>query len=469
MLGIDIALQHLDEALQINGDLTTLSIDFLNLQSAHISLKEASKPSLPASAESRQKCISTPATKSGRGAFSIIDRSEHLLKTVCESVLSVKATLLARNDQKEIYEYAGGSVEGVFSNHCSTPSDDHFHKKSFRDMQIDARLSEKFDVYGKPAMIAYFPSIIVNFVHSIGVGSIAGSVTISVTVIDLTKVSFKKIIGATGRILQEPPPRLVTNRAALTRDRIPFIPEDTSNQILECPTVPRLTFKNSPARISRYEDRRTEEHYEESSIGSLTLLDGRINYLNYDSDDSVSIDGFFEAINAKRNKNDDENEIENENENENVNENENENYIPLKNKMIVPTQKNQKSRDSDINITKNINMKSKTAYTRNSVRPPGKESTMKPEKEWDSAPMGRVDYSKKKFTKISNNVENENEKNRKERGIKGSKINVKKSSLSSSSYSLSVDDIDKDLQHASSQIFNDFKCSIKVTDSTSDF
>ena len=476
MLGIDIALQHLDEALEINGNLTTLSIDFLNLQTAHISLKEASKPSLPASAESRQKCISTLATKSGRGAFSIIDRSEHFLKTVCESVLSVDAILLARNDQKEIYEYAGGAVEGFFFNHCSAPSDDHLHKKSFRDMKVDARLSEKFEVYGKPAIIAYFPSIIVNFVHSVGVGSIAGSVTISITVIDLAKVSFKKIIGATGRIIQEPPSKLMINRAALIRDRVPFIAiKDTSDQKLECPTVPRLTFKNTPSRTSRYESKRTEKLHEESSIDSLSLLDGKINYLNYDSDDSVSIDGFFEAINAKRNQSQSKDENENENEDDNCDENENKNDnesdIPLKNKKIIPTQKIRKNYDSDIK-TKNMKVESKPAYTKNSVRAPGKENTMKPYKDWDSAPMGRVDYSKKIVTKVSNSVdnenENENEKNQKKHSIKGSKTNVRKSSLTSS-YSLSVDDIDKELQHASSQIFNNFKCSIKVTDSFIDF
>ena len=140
MLGIDITLEQLDSTLEDNIDLTTLSIDLLNLQTIHISTKDVPKNSLPASTGSRQTYISTQKTKSGRGAFAIIDESDSFLKVIRESVLSVKATLLARKVQEDLYEYARGSAEERFFNQCSIPSDDHLFKDSYLKMKAYSKL-----------------------------------------------------------------------------------------------------------------------------------------------------------------------------------------------------------------------------------------------------------------------------------------------------------------------------------------
>jgi len=51
--------------------------------------------------------------------------------------------------------------------------------------------------------MAFHPSLTVELVHSIGVGSRAGSVVFSIAIIDISKVSEFKKIGATGRIIPD--------------------------------------------------------------------------------------------------------------------------------------------------------------------------------------------------------------------------------------------------------------------------
>ena len=477
MLGIDITLQHLDEALESNSDLITLSIDFLNLQTAHISLKGVPKTSLPASVASKQKCISTPVTKSGRGTFAIVDGSEHLLNIIRKSVLSVQATLLAKEDQNDLYEHARGSVEELFFNQCSTSSDDHFCKSRSQDSQTNSRLFEKIDVYGKPSIIAHFPSITVNFVHSVGVGSIAGSVTISITILDLAKVSFTKIIGATGRILQEPP-RLTTNRP-ISKDNMSFIVKDTLNQKLTSPTTSLMTSQIASNRTSRYEMKNISKPLD-SSLDSLSLLAGNLGYSNYDSDDSVSIDGFFDAINAKRNENTNENKDtldgrENADDSAMFNtfdssppSSSSSSYSPSRNDKRIPIMKNTsslkyvKSFQGPMKM-KIVDINNKSSYAKKGARVPDKAMTVKQNKEWDSSPINFIDYSKKRESKLSNS--SEKRKIERKHSVEVMKKNMQTCSTTSSSCSLAVDDIDKHLELASMQIFNTFKCSVIVSPS----
>lgn len=494
MLGIDITLKQLDSTLEDNIDLTTLSIDLLNLQTIHISTKDVPKNSLPASTGSRQTYISTQKTKSGRGAFAIIDESDSFLKVIRESVLSVKATLLARKVQEDLYEYARGSAEERFLNQCSTPSDDHLFKDSYLKMKAYSKLHEKIDVYGRPAIIAHFPSVTVNLVHSVGVGSCAGSATISITVIDLVKASFSKTIGATGRIIQERP-ILAVNRA-MSKDIKPFNVEDFLHQKLNSATVPRITTQNASDRVSRYKISSAEPL--DSSLDSLSLLAGKTGKLNYDSDDSVSMDGFFEAIDAKRNKNTNENQDKCECEeiinssglnvlNSSYTSNRIDKKIPVMkntssfkhaNSDETPTEKKTVSNQNIRKIirnsgtTKNVDLthNSKSSYTKNSggvgVTVPSKKKTMKPDKEWDSAPMGRIDYSVKTVKKPLKS--SENTKIQRNNNTKMKNVDMKLCPTSSTTTLFSnmpVDDIDKDLEKASNQIFNSFKSSVKVTNS----
>jgi hypothetical protein len=494
MLGIDITLERLDLALEDNNDLTTLSIDLLNLQTIHISTKDAPKNSLPAPTGSRQTYLSTQKTKSGRGAFAIIDRSDSFLKVIRESILSVKAALLAKKVQKDLYEYARGSVEERFFNQCSTPSDDHLFKDSYLKMKAYSKLFEKIDVYGRPAIVAHFPSVTVNLVHSVGVGSSAGSVTISITIIDLVKASFTKTIGATGRIIQERP-ELAVNRA-MSKDIKPFNVEDFLHQKLNSATVPRITSQNASDRVSRYQIRGAAEP-SDSSLDSLSLLAGKTGKLNYDSDDSVSMDGFFEAIDAKRNKNvneskDEYNDCGGMNDSSGL-DNLNSSYTSNRIDKRIPIMKNTssfkhatsvethigKKAVSNRNIrqiihnsgiTKNVDLtrNRKSSYAKNSggVAVPGKKKTMKPDKEWDSAPMGRIDYSIKTVKKPLKS--SENSKIQRNNYMKMQNVDNKLCPTSSTTTVFSnmpVDDIDKNLEKASNQIFNSFKSSVKVTNS----
>lgn len=499
MLGIDITLEQLDSTLEDNIDLTTLSIDLLNLQTIHISTKDVPKNSLPASTGSRQTYISTQKTKSGRGAFAIIDGSVSFLKVIRESVFSVKATLLAKKVQEDLFEYARGSVEERFFNQCSTPSDDHLFKDSYLKMKAFSKLFVKIDVYGRPAIVAHFPSVTVNLVHSVGVGSSAGSVTISITIIDLVKASFSKTIGATGRIIQERS-ELTVNRA-LSKDINPFIIEDFLHQKLNSATVPRITTQNASDRVSKYKINSSAEPLD-SSFDSLSFSAGKTGKLKYDSDDSVSMDGFFEAIDAKRNKNVNESngkyneceEITDLSGLDNLNSSTASNRIDKR--ISTSIMKNtssfkhansvethiEKKTVSNQNVRKIIHdsgnakyndlaTNSKSSYTKNSgsvrVTVPGKKKTMKPDKEWDSAPMGRIDYSIKTVKKPIKSSENAKIQRNNNTKIKNVDMKLNPTSSTTTLFSnMPVDDIDKDLQKASNQIFNSFKSSVKVTDST---
>jgi hypothetical protein len=496
MLGIDITLEQFDVTLESNIDLTTLSIDLLNLQTIHISTKEVPENSMPASTGSRQTFISTQKTKSGRGAFAIIDGSDSFWKVVRESVLSVKASLLAKKVQEDLYEYARGSVEERFFNQCSTPSDDHLFKDSYLKMKAYSKLYEKIDVYGKPAIVAHFPSVTVNLVHSVGVGSSAGSVTISITIIDLAKASFTKTIGATGRIIQERP-ILVINRA-MSKDIKPFKVEDFLHQKLKSNTVPRMTTQNALERVSRHKINSSAEPLD-SSFDSLSLLAGKTGKLNYDSDDSVSMDGFFEAIDAKRNRNVNEskdkyNDCGGMNDSSGLsilNSSSMSNSIDkrvtimnntssfkhpnsvethIERKTVSNQDKRKISHNSGTSKNIDLTPNSKSSHTKNSASVgviSGKKKTVKPDKEWDSAPMGRIDYSIKSVTKPLKS--SENRKIQRNNSVKIRTVDKKLCPTSSTTTflpNMPVDDIDKDLEKASNQIFNSFKCSVKVTNST---
>ena len=498
MLGIDITLEQLDVTPKSNIDVTTLSIDLLNLQAINISAKEVPKNWLPASTGSRQTFISTQTTKSGRGAFAIIDGSKKFLKVVCESVISVKAILLARKVQEDPFEYARGSVDERFFNQCSTPSDDHLFKDSYLKMKAYSKLFEKIDVYGRPAIVAHFPSVTVNLVHSVGVGSNAGSVTISITIIDLAKASFTKTIGATGRIIQERPKSAVDR--AISGDMKPFNVEDFRHQKLNSTTASRVTSQNASDRVSGYKIKKAAEP-SDFSLDSLSLLLGKAGKLNYDSDDSVSMDGFFEAINAKRNKSTNENE-DNINECEEINEsnginlfnsysasNRIDNRISIMKNTSSFKQANfieahtEKKTVSNQNVRKifqnsgnakntDLNFNRKSSFSKNSGsgggRVPGERKSVKPDKEWDSTPMGRTDYSMKPVTKPL--ISSENTKIQRENSMKVRNIDMKLCPRSTSTRTTLLsnmpgDNIDKDLEKASNQIFNSFKSSVKVTNS----
>ena len=200
------------------------------------------------------------------------------MKDIYDSTASVKISVLGGSNGSPLSEYASGILENIHLR-------DHT-RKDIVDSVSDKILSQKVDVYGGTAIIAFYPEIIVDLIHSVGVGSSAGTVTISITIIDISKASKSKVIGATGRIVQDLNSTMVKEKkhaennegysfdmeGFLNQKKTPEIlveensSEDDSEILSECPTITPIVDK-----------------YELS-----------------DSEESVSIDNFLISLREKR-------------------------------------------------------------------------------------------------------------------------------------------------------------------------
>ena len=206
MLAIDITLRAIDTVASVADNVSALGIDFSGLQTLYISLKNPESTSTLSSSNSHKRNLdSLTSINTGRGSFAIIGESAQIMKDIYESSVSVKISVLGESNGSPLSEYASGTLENIpLNDHTKEKTLDHRGlREDIVDIFSDKILSQKMDVFGGAAIVAFYPEIVVELIHSVGVGSSAGAVTISITMIDTSKVSKSKIIGATGRIVQD--------------------------------------------------------------------------------------------------------------------------------------------------------------------------------------------------------------------------------------------------------------------------
>jgi hypothetical protein len=119
MLGIDITLQKIETA-SFPDETAILAIELMNLQATYISIKTPTTSSNPnpnpnSSKISEQSPLSNK--NYGKGSFSIIEHSDSLLKSILESVVTLKVSILGKDNEKP-YEFASGLLENLSLKEC---------------------------------------------------------------------------------------------------------------------------------------------------------------------------------------------------------------------------------------------------------------------------------------------------------------------------------------------------------------
>jgi hypothetical protein len=191
LLGVDITLQAIDTVFDDSLSSTALAIDFMNLQTAYISLDNINlcTSNLPLNSTSSD-------TNFGRGNFAILDANDDIIDSFMDfKMITLKVSLICHCKESSVSEYSNGvlddskRIQSIHNDITASTSNEIFQQKT--------------KVFGETAIIAFHPSLTVELVHSIGVGSRAGSVVFSIAIIDISKVSEFKKIGATGRIIPD--------------------------------------------------------------------------------------------------------------------------------------------------------------------------------------------------------------------------------------------------------------------------
>ena len=290
MLAIDITLRSIDTVPFIAENISALGIDFAGLQTAYISIRNADFNSASSSSSSSLKRdrITLTSINFGRGSFAIIKESGNIIAAIFESTISVAVTAVGRNDESHLSEYAFGTAQNIsVKNHTKEKILDPAPGDDIIDLVGDKILSQKIGVFGGAAIVAFYPEIMVELIHSVGVGSSAGRITFSISIIDITKVSKSKIIGATGRIVQN----LTTMN---DKDE-----HDSKNDERNSFDIQRFLNqkKNSQSLTEEYS---FEEASENSSVCPpiVAVIDEKLE--SSDSEDSVSINNFLASLDKKK-------------------------------------------------------------------------------------------------------------------------------------------------------------------------
>jgi hypothetical protein len=319
MLGIDITLLSLESIPSRDQNVCTLAIEFLDLQPVYITVNNKPSCVRSSSSSSGRKNPSISQANFGKGSFSIIEGTEELLDRL-KSPVHVKVSLLTKNDQLLLYEYGCGKIENLsFSSESSTENNSQpLNSGTNAVNEYEEIFQQKLKVFGEASIVAFCPSAQFDLVHSFGVSSSAGSATIAIAIIDLMKATSSRTIGATGRIIHDVP-----NDAEVRPIGIPFDVKGFLNQadrgVVPIP-VPapllgdgiRNLVKRSPCETS-FDF--SVEGYLDASMDSTIALALRVQYQGqgqdevkdedhgdseYNSDDSVSIDDFFDKIHRKK-------------------------------------------------------------------------------------------------------------------------------------------------------------------------
>ena len=317
MLGIDITLLSLESIQSRDQNVCTLAIEFLDLQPVYITVNVKSNCVPSSSSSSGRKTQSIPPANFGKGSFCIIEGTEEFLDRLKYPV-SVKVSLLAKNDQLLLYEYGNGKVENLaLSSESSTKV--NLQRLSLGTAAVNESeeiFQQKLKVFGEAGIVAFYPSVHINLVHSFGISSSAGSATIAIAIIDLKRASSSRHISATGRIVHDVPKDVEE-----TPIGIPFDIEGFLNQAdrgaapvpIPSPLIGdggRDLVKRAPSESAFYS---YEDDYLLDSIGSTIAFQGQgegegqglvededDDDSEYNSDDSVSIDDFFDRIRRKQ-------------------------------------------------------------------------------------------------------------------------------------------------------------------------
>jgi hypothetical protein len=319
MLGIDITLLSLESIPSRDQNGCTLAIEFLDLQPVYITVNNKRSCVRSSSSSSDRKNPSISQANFGKGSFCILEGTEELLDQL-KSPVYVKVSLLTKNDQLLLYEYGCGKIENLsLSSESSTENNSQpLNPGTNAVNEYEEIFQQKLKVFGKASIVAFCPSVQIDLVHSFGVSSSAGSATIAIAIIDLMKATSGRTIGATGRIIHD-----VTNDAEVRPIGIPFDVKGFLNQadrgVVPIPVpVPLLgdgirnLAKRTPCETS-FDF--SVEGYLEASMDTTIALALRVQYQGrgqdelkdedhgdseYNSDDSVSIDDFFDKIHRKK-------------------------------------------------------------------------------------------------------------------------------------------------------------------------
>lgn len=232
MLGIDITLRQLetDHLYDQPSDLrlSTVAVEFLDLQVAYISINNPTAAHTPPSSEHS----SAQNVLFGRGSFAIIEHSAHVIKSIIESTASLTVSLLDRSGEFPLSEYATGTVRNISLRECSgncaersgntnysgkhrdeassgkkkesdnskayvynTNNSSSCNKENTKNInedninnldecpdsvninhidENDILFEQKIKVFGASSILVFYPEIKVDLVHSVGVGSRAG-------------------------------------------------------------------------------------------------------------------------------------------------------------------------------------------------------------------------------------------------------------------------------------------------------
>ena len=319
MLGIDITLLSLESIQSRDQNVCTLAIEFLDLQPVYITVNVKSNCVPSSSSSSGRKTQLIPPVNFGKGSFCIIEGTEEFLDRLKYPV-SVKVSLLAKNDQLLLYEYGNGKIENLaLSSESSTEV--NLQRLSLGTAAVNESeeiFQQKLKVFGEAGIVAFYPSVHINLVHSFGISSSAGSATIAIAIIDLKRASSSRHISATGRIVHDVPKDVEE-----TTIGIPFDIEGFLNQAdrgaapvpIPSPLIAdggRDLVKRAPSESAFYS---YEDDYLLDSIDSTIAFQGQSqgegegqgqvkneddDDSEYNSDDSVSIDDFFDRIRRKQ-------------------------------------------------------------------------------------------------------------------------------------------------------------------------
>ena len=394
MLGIDFTLLSLHLSSSEAENLCSVAIEFRDLQTAYISINKKKTslgypaPRNPTKSESRS-CLG--------GLFAIIERNEQFLDDVVNSTVSISATVLANGDRSALFSYARGSNDRILQDRGIMESYINKSHESVSRAEDDPNFMQKLSVFGEASIMAYFQSVTIELIHSFGVSSIAGSVTFSIAIIDLSKATREEATVSTESVRQDLPRNLPQKPVEITFDMDGFL--NQGNQHRNIGKISAGHIREQPAK----EPTRITPNLEASD----GVADEHSDYnSDFDSGSSVSVDDFFarisgrgavstepakvaaiEIIDSKDTIDDDHSQS-----------------IPKdtpsfrypvvdkgKPKMrVVP----QGMRRTPAIVGYALDRPPPSAQTQSGVRVRGSATKKKVVKEWDSAPMTRQDYSK---------------------------------------------------------------------------
>lgn len=293
MLGIDYTLLSLSVSASELENICSLAIELRDLQAAYISISKKS-PS-----HSSNGSLTSNTADYGCGVFVIIEKTDEFIEDVVNSTVSIKATVLANGNRSALYSYASGEIGSIsqvarVAESCISGGPE----SPFRS-EIDPNFLQKLRVFGESSILAYFPKVTIDLVYSFGVSSIAGSVSFSIAIIDLSKAKKGKIIESTDMILQDLPRKIPNKLEEIIFDMDGFL-NQAPRERWSAEEIVKIEHKEPVTELAKAilnledSDGVDEERIISSSAEKLD------EHFDSDGDSSVSIDGFLDEINGRR-------------------------------------------------------------------------------------------------------------------------------------------------------------------------